>query len=881
MKAHRAAVLAEVATNEAALLPEQVLILQRCVGASTHKSMMALQQELRGEDVAAQRALAVALRRRIAAVRTEGLCLQLLEMSLGDQDVATAEQFKRLFTPVAAVVRATQQPVVEEAVAANTMHTVVEEVVAAAGADADWMEEQEQPDVVQDEDPLEEQDALLEEQDYLLALLNRWMVVEDCAHQPMEVEDEELAQAQAQDEHVRRRQQAEQRLEMEEAAAEQQDPIPMEAAAHVSPRRNPHKRPNHPEYLGPSPATTAAARRRRVSGDCEQRAMLEAAFASCDDDDGGALRAAHQEALVRAAVVRRRAQEEEQQWEEECRLQAAAAQALAFAEAEAQEAAAAAAADAQVQRATELAFAEAEAAAAVRRDLATFGFGRAAVTAAIVALRLRGEALEVNAVLHEIEKEVSGDCEQRAMLEAAFASCDDDDGGALRAAHQEALVRAAVVRRRAQEEEQQWEEECRLQAAAAQALAFAEAEAQEAAAAAAADAQVQRATELAFAEAEAQDAAKAQREEAVGRLKAAEEWVRVAEAEAAFRKDAAAAAAGFVGDVADVAAKAEKKAAKARRSWLFALLWVKVLTDAPDAAAAALGKHAHHRKADPLTTMALAAVKAFRSANPCGDGGIAKDPISGELTPACQVHITAIFWHYFDLGKGAADLHCDVGAGRGAPQMLAALLLLVRTMGVEVVPLRVWVMQYCVAAGLAKWRELGGGGMAVALRTTFSSHLADVLAGAPLHGVGGHPATHVQCFSTGMPDPVIDALVRILNAMRSVVCVAAYHDLVDHGLRAEEQTALKTTVTMYESGEAKTCRFFKMLSAAEWAAQHPQDEDDDEEDLIVPVPIVLPLVPVPGRFTVTFAEGAPADAPARIVEQVGVPAQGAPGARQR
>ena len=444
-----------------------------------------------------------------------------------------------------------------------------------------------------------------------------------------------------------------------------------------------------------------------------------------------------------------------------------------------------------------------------------------------------------------------------------------------------------AARRRAQEE-QQWEEECRLQAAAAQALAFAEAEAQEAAAAAAADAQVQRATELAFAEAEAQDAAKAQREEAVGRLKAAEEWVRVAEAEAASRKDAAAAAAGFVGDVAGVAAKAEKKAAKARRSWLFALLWVQVLTDAPDAAAAALGKHAHHRKGDPLTVLALAALTAFRSANPCGDGGIAKEPISGELTPGAQLHVTAIFWHYFNLGKGAADLHCDVGAGRGAPQMLAALLLLVRTMGVEVVPLRVWVMQYCVAAGLAKWRELGGGGMAVALRTTFSSHLADVLAGAPLHGVGGHPATHVQCFSTGMPDPVIDALVRILNAMRSVVCVAAYHDLVDHGLRAEEQTALKTTVTMYESGERHTCRFFKMLSAAEWAvhqaARPPQDEDDDdedEEDLIVPVPIVLPIDPVPGRFTVTFAEGAPADAPARIVEQVGVPAQGAPGARQR
>jgi hypothetical protein len=116
--------------------------------------------------------------------------------------------------------------------------------------------------------------------------------------------------------------------------------------------------------------------------------------------------------------------------------------------------------------------------------------------------------------------------------------------------------------------------------------------------------------------------------------------------------------------------------------------------------------------------------------------------------------------------------------------------------------------------------------------------------------------------------------------MRSVVCVAAYHDLVAHGLRAEEQTALKTTVTMYESGERHTCRFFKMLSAAEWAARPPQDEDDDdedEEDLIVPVPID----PVPGRFTVTFAEGAPADAPARIVEQVGVPAQGAPGARQR
>ena len=119
MKAYRAAVLAEVATNEAALPPEQVAILQRCVGASTHKSMTALQQELRGEDVAAQRALAVALRRRIAAVRTEGLCLQLLEMSLGDQDVATAEQFKRLFTPVAAVVRATQQPVGEEAVGAT------------------------------------------------------------------------------------------------------------------------------------------------------------------------------------------------------------------------------------------------------------------------------------------------------------------------------------------------------------------------------------------------------------------------------------------------------------------------------------------------------------------------------------------------------------------------------------------------------------------------------------------------------------------------------------------------------------------------------------------------------------------------------------------
>jgi hypothetical protein len=57
--------------------------------------------------------------------------------------------------------------------------------------------------------------------------------------------------------------------------------------------------------------------------------------------------------------------------------------------------------------------------------------------------------------------------------------------------------------------------------------------------------------------------------------------------------------------------------------------------------------------------------------------------------------------------------------------------------------------------------------------------------------------------------------------------------------------------------------------------------DEDEEDLSVPVPIVLPIDPVPGRFTVTFAEGAPADAPARIVEQVGVPAQGAPGARQR
>jgi hypothetical protein len=116
---------------------------------------------------------------------------------LGDQDVATAEQFKRLFTPVAAVVRATQQPVVEEAVAANTMHTVVEEVVAAAVAPPDWMEVQDEPDVVQDEDPLEEQDALLEEQDYLLALLDRWMVVEDCAHQPMEVEDEELLQATA------------------------------------------------------------------------------------------------------------------------------------------------------------------------------------------------------------------------------------------------------------------------------------------------------------------------------------------------------------------------------------------------------------------------------------------------------------------------------------------------------------------------------------------------------------------------------------------------------------------------------------------------------------------------------------------------------------
>ena len=44
MKAYRAAVLAEVATNEAALPPEQVAILQRCVGASTHKSMTALQQ---------------------------------------------------------------------------------------------------------------------------------------------------------------------------------------------------------------------------------------------------------------------------------------------------------------------------------------------------------------------------------------------------------------------------------------------------------------------------------------------------------------------------------------------------------------------------------------------------------------------------------------------------------------------------------------------------------------------------------------------------------------------------------------------------------------------------------------------------------------------
>ena len=396
--------------------------------------------------------------------------------------------------------------------------------------------------------------------------------------------------------------------------------------------------------------------------------------------------------------------------------------------------------------------------------------------------------------------------------------------------------------------------------------------------------------EVADAEAAAQDAAadaaQQQREEAVGRLKEAEEWVRVAEAEAAFRKDAAAAAAaaGFVGDVAGVAAKAEKKAAKARRSWLFALLWGKVLTDLPDAAAAALGKHAHHRKADPLTVLALAALKAFRSANPCGDGGIANQPISGELTPASQVHITAIFWHYFDLGKGAADLHCDVGAGRGAPQMLAALLLLVRTMGVEVVPLRVWVMQYCVAAGLAKWRELGGGGMAVAPRTTFSSHLADVLAGAPLRGDGGDPATHAQCFSTGMTDRVKRALAAILNAMPSVVCVAAYHNLVRYGLRAEEQTALKTTVTMYESGERHTCRFFKMLSAAEWAARPPQDDDDedeDEEDLIVPVPIVLPIDPVPGRFTVTFAEGAPADAPARIVEQVGVPAQGAPGARQR
>jgi hypothetical protein len=663
MKAHRAAVLAEVATNEAALLPEQVAILQRCVGASTPKSMTALQQELRGEDVAEQRALAVALRRRIAAVRTEGLCLQLLEMSLGDQDVATAEQFKRLFTPVAAVVRATQQPVVEEAVAANTMHTVVEEVVAAAVAPPDWMEGQDEPDVVQDEDPLEEQDALLEEQDYLLALLDRWMVVEDCAHQPMEVEDEELLQATAE-------RQAELLRDAHRDA--------LQAAAERGPTKRGRPLCASPDSKGNSPGPAAGVPRPRLEG----AEGVEAVAVALDFDS-----------------------------------------------------------------------AEAE-------------------------------------------------------------------------------------------------------------VADAEAAAQDAAA----------------------DAAQQQRQKAVGRLKEAEEWVRVAEAEAAFRKDAAAAAAaaGFVGDVAGVAAKAEKKAAKARRSWLFALLWGKVLTDAPDAAAAALGKHAHGRKADPLTVLALAALKAFRSANPCGDGGIANQPISGELTPASQVHITAIFWHYFDLGKGPADLHCDVGAGRGAPQMLAALLLLVRTMGVEVVPLRVWVMQYCVAAGLAKWRELGGGGMAVAPRTTFSSDLADVEAGAPLRGDGGDPATHAQCFSTGMTAPVRRALAAILNAMRSVVCVAAYHNLVRDGLRAEEQTALKTTVTMYESGERHTCRFFKMLSAAEWAARPPQDDDDeDEEDLIVPVPIVLPIDPVPGRFTVTFAEGAPADAPARIVEQVGVPAQGAPGARQR
>jgi len=668
MKAHRAAVLAEVATNEAALLPEQVAILQRCVGASTHKSMTALQQELRGEDVAEQRALAVALRRRIAAVRTEGLCLQLLEMSLGDQDVATAEQFKRLFAPVAAVVRATQQPVVEEAVAANTMHTVVEEVVAAAVAPPDWMEEQEEPDVMQDEDPLEEQDALLEEQDYLLALLNRWMVVEGCAHQPMEVEDEKRHAAADE--------------ELLQATAERQAELLRDAhrdALQAAAERGPTKRGRplcaSPDSKGNSPGPAAGVPRPRLEG--------------AEGDD-------------------------------------AVAVALDFDSAEAE-------------------VADAEAAA---------------------------------------------------------------------------------------------------------------------------------------------DAAQQQRQKAVHRLEAALALVPVAEAEAAFRKDAAAAAAaaGFVGDVAGVAAKAEKKAAKARRSWLLALLWGKVLTDLPDAAAAASGAHAHHRKSDPLTVLALAALKAFRSANPCGDGGIANQPISGELTPASQVHITAIFWHYFDLGKGAADLHCDVGAGRGAPQMLAALLLLVRTMGVEVVPLRVWVMQYCVAAGLAKWRELGGGGMAVAPRTTFSCDLADVEAGAPLRGDGGRPATHVQCFSTGMTDRVKRALAAILNAMPSVVCVAAYHNLVRYGLRAEEQTALKTTVTMYESGEAHTCRFFKMLSAAEWAARPPQDEDDDdedEEDLIVPVPIVLPIDPVPGRFTVTFAEGAPADAPARIVEQVGVPAQGAPGARQR
>ena len=745
-RAHRAQLLDFLSANEQRLPPEQLALAQDCVHASTSSGMVSLQHRLAASGQRAQlEEMADDMQRNIDVANMQKVLLELVRMAASGRPVATPTQFITLLARAGAAAAVRSAAAAAHTGAADAQELVAAPAAAVAALDAARQDQQlEQLAHTGAADAAElvaAQAAALAAVDASGQMAQTLASLHiDAAARPLPMprpqaelaaayrmqeknENEELAQAQAQDEHVRRLQ-AQQQAQVE--AAEQED---MEAA-YVSPRRHPHKRSNYPKADGPSPATTAAARRRRLSGDSEEG-----------------------------------------------------------------------------QLAMQLAFDAAE----------------------------------------ETPQEVA-------------------------------------ARRRAQEE-QQWEEQCRLQAAAAQALAFAEAEAQEAAADAAADAQVQLATELAFAEAAAQDAAKAQREEAVRRLKEAEEGVPSAEAEAALRKAAAAAAAAdgcagefAVGNLAGVAEKAEKAAAKARRRRMLALLWVKVLADAPDTAAAALGKHAHGRKGDPLTVLALAALTAFRSANPCGDGGIAKEPISGELTPGAQLHVTAIFWHYFDLGKGPQDLHCDVGAGRGAPQLLAALLLLVRTMGVEVCPLRVWVMPHCVAAGLAKWRELGGGGTAVPLRTTFSSHLADVLAGAPLRGAGGAPATHVQCFSTGMPDPVIDALARILNAMRSVVCVAAYHDLVDHGLRAEEQTALKTTVTMYVSGEAKTCRFFKMLSAAEWAERHPaEDEDDDDED----EDDIDVIVPVPGRFTVAFAEGAPADAPAAIIDTRGVPAQDAPGTRPR